>query len=67
MNKLIFKRILHGFWNYFDVICFVLALITADYGAFLLGRVWGLFAVALTLLLLGWLSEVIAANQKGGD
>ncbi|MCT4489369.1 MULTISPECIES: DUF1056 family protein [Levilactobacillus] len=68
MTTTIFKRILSGFWNYFDVICFVIALGLGDYGAFLMGKAWGVFALALTAAVIGWLSEVIAANnQKGGD
>ncbi|MCT3589323.1 DUF1056 family protein [Levilactobacillus brevis] len=64
---MIFKRILTGFWNYFDVICFVISLGLADYGAFLLGKIWGVFALAVSAVIIGWLSEVIASNQKGGD
>ncbi|WP_412475943.1 DUF1056 family protein [Levilactobacillus brevis] len=55
-------------WHYFDLICFVSALIVADYGAFLFGKPWGVMAVAVTLFVIGWLSEVISTSQnKGGD
>ncbi|MBS1006917.1 DUF1056 family protein [Levilactobacillus brevis] len=65
---MIFKRFFAMIWHYFDLICFVSALIVADYGAFLFGKPWGVMAVAVTLFAIGWLSEVISTPQaKGGD
>ncbi|KZL38725.1 DUF1056 family protein [Secundilactobacillus collinoides] len=68
MITTIFKRFLAMIWHYFDFLCFVSALIVADYGAFLFGKPWGVMAVAATLFVMGWLSEVVSADQdKGSD
>ncbi|MFT8487991.1 DUF1056 family protein [Oenococcus sicerae] len=62
---MIFKTILQAIWRYFDVICFVLALIAINIGAFLILSkiIW--ITAGLSLALIGWLTEV-AADSKGG-
>ena len=63
---MVFGRILKTIGDYFDVICFILAMFVADYAAFVVGKVWGLLAIAITIAIIGWLSEVIS-NVKGGE
>ncbi|WP_099300118.1 DUF1056 family protein [Pediococcus pentosaceus] len=63
---MIFRTVLRQIGKYFDILCFILALIIADYAAFMAGKLWGLIAVALTIAIIGWLSEVIS-GAKGGE
>lgn len=63
---MVFRTIFRQFGKYFDVICFILAMFIVDYAMFLLGKAWGLIAVAITVALIGWLSEIIS-GAKGGD
>ncbi|OIK77578.1 phage head-tail adapter protein, partial [Oenococcus oeni] len=53
---MIFKTILKAFWRYFDVICFVFALVCINFGAFLIFNkiVW--ITSGLSLALIGWFS-----------
>lgn len=60
---MIFKIMIHVIWKYFDVICFILAMIVADYGAFLFGKKIGVIGVAITIALIGWMAEVIANKE----
>lgn len=60
---MIFRTFFGSIWKYFDVICFVLAMIVADYGAFLFGKRVGIIAVAITIALIGWMAEVIATKE----
>ncbi|MHA5155771.1 DUF1056 family protein [Oenococcus oeni] len=64
---MIFKTILKAFWRYFDVICFVFALVCINFGAFLIFNkiVW--ITAGLSLALIGWLSEVVIDSKEGGD
>ncbi|MCH7260450.1 DUF1056 family protein [Lactiplantibacillus plantarum] len=64
---MIFKQFFATIWHYFDVLCFILSMIAGVYAAFLLGRAQGVLAIAVALFLVGWLSEVVTAGQKGGD
>ncbi|EJO04110.1 DUF1056 family protein [Oenococcus oeni] len=63
---MIFKTIFNLIWRYFDVICFVLALICINIGAFLLMKAIALITIGLSLALIGWLSEVINDDKGGG-
>ncbi|MCH5384697.1 DUF1056 domain-containing protein [Limosilactobacillus reuteri] len=47
-------------WQYFDVLCFLAALIFAVWGCFLLSFTAGVFSIAVGLVILGYLSEKIA-------
>ncbi|MGK9299603.1 DUF1056 family protein [Melissococcus plutonius] len=68
MIKLVFKIILKQIGKYFDVICFIVALLVADYAAFLFGKKIGYIAIAVTLVVIGWLAEIIAGTKdKGGE
>ncbi|KGH73693.1 DUF1056 family protein [Oenococcus oeni] len=62
---MIFKTIFKAFWHYFDAICFVLALVFVNIGAFLILNKIAFITVGLSLALIGWLSE-IAIDSKGG-
>ncbi|WCE44350.1 DUF1056 family protein [Lactiplantibacillus plantarum] len=64
---MIFKQFFATIWYYFDVLCFILGMIAGVYAAFLFGRAQGVLAIAVALFLVGWLSEVVTASQKGGD
>ncbi len=63
---MIFKPIFKLIWRYFDLICYVLALIFINIGVFLLlGKVvW--ISTGLSVALLGWLAEAIADSKGGG-
>ncbi|OIL58310.1 phage head-tail adapter protein [Oenococcus oeni] len=63
---MIFKTIFNLIWRYFDVICYVLALIFINIGVFLLlGKVvW--ISTGLSVALFGWLAEAIADSKGGG-
>ncbi|MGH1586442.1 DUF1056 family protein [Lactiplantibacillus plantarum] len=64
---MIFKQFFATIWRYFDVLCFILGMIAGVYAAFLFGQAQGVLAIAVALLLVGWLSEVVTASQKGDD
>lgn len=64
---MIFKQFFTTIWHYFDVLCFILGMIAGVYAAFLFGQAQGVLAIAVALFLVGWLSEVVTAGQKGGD
>ncbi|MCI1615926.1 MULTISPECIES: DUF1056 family protein [Bacilli] len=64
---MIFKQFFATIWRYFDVLCFILGMIAGVYAAFLFGKAQGVLAIAVALFLVGWLSEVVTAGQKGGD
>ncbi len=65
--EMIIKQFFAMIWRYFDIFCFIFAMAAADYGLFLIGKPWGVMGIAVTLFLVGWLSEVITANKKGDD
>ena len=67
MILMIFKQFFATVWRYFDVLCFILGIIAGVYAAFLFGKAQGVLAIAVALFLVGWISEVVTANQKGGD
>ncbi|WP_081305692.1 DUF1056 family protein [Limosilactobacillus reuteri] len=48
-------------WKYFDVICFLAAIAFAVWGCFLLNFIAGIFSVAISLVIIGYLSEKIAS------
>ncbi|PWT31977.1 DUF1056 domain-containing protein [Limosilactobacillus reuteri] len=54
------KNLLTVIWKYFDVICFLSAMCFAIWGCFLLSFIAGIFSVAISLIILGYLSEKIA-------
>ncbi|MGA3313207.1 DUF1056 family protein [Lactiplantibacillus pentosus] len=64
---MIFKQFFATIWYYFDVLCFILGMIAGVYAAFLFGQAQGVLAIAVALFLVGWLSEVVTASQKGDD
>ena len=64
---MIFRQFFSTVWRYFDVLCFILGIIAGVYAAFLFGKAQGVLAIAVALFLVGWLSEVVTAGQKGGD
>lgn len=64
---MIFKQFFATIWRYFDVLCFILGMISGVYAAFLFGQAQGVLAIAVALFLVGWLSEVVTASQKGDD
>lgn len=67
---MIFKPLLRLISTYFDVICFVLAVFFGIYGAFLFSAKIGVIAIAIGLLILGFISEIISeakSKAKGGD
>ncbi|WP_283620597.1 DUF1056 family protein [Limosilactobacillus avium] len=51
-------------WKYFDVICFLAAIIFAVWGFFLLSFTAGIFSVAVSLVVLGFLVERIASTLQ---
>ena len=59
MIKDLFTKI----WKYFDVICFFTAICFAVWGCFLLSFVAGIFSIAVSLIIIGYLSEKIASLQ----
>ncbi|NEF83607.1 DUF1056 family protein [Lactobacillus murinus] len=52
-------------WSVIDVLLFTLGIIFLVYGAFLLDKVIGFFALGIALIVLGVLTEL--ANVKGGE
>lgn len=62
---MIFKPLLRLISKYLDVICFVLAIIFGVYGAFLFSFKIGVIAIAIGLLVLGFISELISAMSEG--
>ncbi|WP_439424835.1 DUF1056 family protein [Oenococcus alcoholitolerans] len=63
---MIFKKIFNSIWLVFDVVCFVLALIFIDFGAFLILVPVGYICTGLSFAFLGWLSERISDSKGGG-
>ncbi|MDN7145274.1 DUF1056 family protein [Liquorilactobacillus mali] len=63
---MLFKPLLKLISIYFDVICFVLALGFGIFGAFLFSVKIGIIAIAISLLILGFVSELVSST-KGGD
>ena len=53
-------------WKYFDILCFLAAIIFAVWGCFLLNFTVGIFGIAVGLILVGYLSEQIANLQWKG-
>ncbi|WHO86458.1 DUF1056 family protein [Limosilactobacillus oris] len=51
-------------WKYFDVICFLAAILFAVWGFFLLSFTAGIFSVAVSLVVLGFLVERIASTLQ---
>ncbi|QZN93809.1 DUF1056 family protein [Limosilactobacillus panis] len=51
-------------WKYFDVICFLAAIIFAVWGFFLLSFMAGIFSIAVGLIVLGFLTERIASTLQ---
>lgn len=51
-------------WKYFDVICFLAAIIFAVWGFFLLSFTAGIFSVAVSLVILSFLVEQIASTLQ---
>ncbi|MFQ6761020.1 DUF1056 family protein [Limosilactobacillus reuteri] len=49
-------------WKYFDVICFLAAIAFAVWGFFLLNFTTGIFSIAVSLVVLGFLVERIAST-----
>lgn len=49
-------------WKYFDVICFLVAIVFAVWGFFLLSFTAGVFGIAVGLIVLGFLTEQVAAK-----
>lgn len=62
---MIFKRLLLSIWSVFDVLCFIAGIVVLNITMWQLGTVWFGMTLAVSLFVVGWLSEVIAA--KGGD
>ncbi|CAH1857519.1 DUF1056 family protein [Convivina intestini] len=64
-----FKQLLAPIWRFFDAICFVIGAIFANMFTFSFGNRWGWLGLAITLLIAGYISEIIAVQQdnKGGD
>ncbi|WP_350028566.1 DUF1056 family protein [Limosilactobacillus reuteri] len=63
MIKKIFKDIFTSIWKYFDLICFLGAILFAVWGCFILSFIAGVFSIAVGLILVGYLSEKIASLQ----
>ncbi|QIZ04182.1 DUF1056 family protein [Limosilactobacillus reuteri] len=57
------KNLFTTIWKYFDIICFLVAIVFVVWGCFLLSFVAGLFSVAVSLIIIGYLSEKIASLQ----
>ncbi|MRH46000.1 DUF1056 family protein [Lactobacillus reuteri] len=57
------KDIFTSIWKYFDIICFLIAILFAIWGCFLLNFTVGIFGIAVGLILVGYLSEKIASLQ----
>ena len=57
------KDIFTSIWKYFDILCFLAAIIFAVWGCFLLNFTVGIFGIAVGLILVGYLSEQIASLQ----
>lgn len=57
------KDIFTSVWKYFDILCFLAAIIFAVWGCFLLNFTVGIFGIAVGLILVGYLSEQIANLQ----
>ncbi|WP_414152035.1 DUF1056 family protein [Limosilactobacillus reuteri] len=57
------KNLFTAIWKYFDVICFLAAIIFVVWGCFLLSFIAGIFSVAVSLIVIGYLSEKIASLQ----
>ncbi|MEE6719246.1 DUF1056 family protein [Limosilactobacillus reuteri] len=63
MIKNLFTAIFTAIWKYFDVICFLGSIGLAVWAFFLLSFIAGLFSVAVSLVVIGYLSEKIASLQ----
>lgn len=61
------KQLLTYIWQVIDVLLFLSAMIVADIAAFRINETFGLFAVAISLVLVGFMTEIISAQRKGGD
>lgn len=59
------RNLFNLLWSVIDVLLFTLGIISLVYGAFLLGKVIGFFALGIALIVLGVLTEL--ANVKGGE
>lgn len=57
------KNLFTAMWKYFDVICFLGSIGFAVWAFFLLDFIAGLFSVAVSLVVIGYLSEKIASLQ----
>ncbi|MCC4396329.1 DUF1056 family protein [Limosilactobacillus reuteri] len=57
------KKFFRSIWKYFDIICFLSAILFAIWGCFLLNFAVGIFGIAVGLTLVGYLSEKIASLQ----
>ncbi|USS86486.1 DUF1056 family protein [Fructilactobacillus cliffordii] len=64
---MLFTRIFGAIWRYFDVLCYILGVSCLVGFGFCFGLKWGLLATAIALFFVAYLSELIAANSKGGD
>ncbi|EJF00337.1 DUF1056 family protein [Liquorilactobacillus mali] len=64
---MLFKPLLKLISTYFDVICFVLALLMGVIGAFMFSIKIGIIAIAISLLILGFISELISSVKGGGN
>lgn len=49
-------------WKYFDVLCFLAAIAFAVWGFFLLSFTAGVFSIAVGLIVLGFMTEQVAAK-----
>lgn len=56
------NNLFKSIWKYFDVICFLVAIGFAVWGFFLLSFTAGIFAIAVSLVVLGFLVEQVAAK-----
>lgn len=58
------KKIFTSIWKYFDIICFLGAILFAIWGFFLLSFTAGIFSIAVGLIVLGFLTERIASTLQ---
>ena len=54
-------------WHYIDAICFLAASGFAVWGCFLIGKIPGIFSIAVVLILIGLATEYLSQPRQWGE
>lgn len=61
-------KLFQALWHYIDIICFLAALAFIVWGCFLINQIAGLFAIGVSLILIGLGTEIISSqSNKWGE